>query len=58
VICYGRGGDISTNRREEAEMTALCLRILQAVLVYTLMLQGGLTGETWPGLLGAAGRRR
>ena len=34
VICYGRGGEISTNRREEVEMTALCLRILQAALVY------------------------
>ncbi|SDL99474.1 Tn3 transposase DDE domain-containing protein [Nonomuraea jiangxiensis] len=33
VICYGRGGEISTNRRDEVEMTALCLRILQASLV-------------------------
>jgi TnpA family transposase len=40
VICYGRGGEISTNRHEEVEITALCLRILQAALVYvnTLML--------------------
>jgi TnpA family transposase len=30
VICYGRGGEISTNRHEEVEMTTLCLRILQA----------------------------
>jgi len=59
VICYGRGGDISTNRREEVEMTALCLRILQAALVYvnTLMLQDVLAGETWSGLLGEADRR-
>ncbi len=27
-ICYRRGGEISTNRREEMEMTASCLRIL------------------------------
>lgn len=59
VICYGRGGEISTNRREEAEMTALCLRILQASLVYlnTLMLQDVLAGEAWSGLLGEADRR-
>jgi hypothetical protein len=58
VICYGRGQEISTNRREEAEMTALCLRILQASLVYvnTLMLQDVLADESWSGLLGEADR--
>ncbi|MFI7154360.1 Tn3 family transposase [Nonomuraea sp. NPDC050022] len=41
IIFYGKGGDIATNRREEMEMTVLCLRILQAALVYinTLMIQ-------------------
>ncbi len=34
VIFYGKGGGIATNRREELEMTVLCLRILQVVLVY------------------------
>jgi len=59
VICYGRGGEISTNRREEVEMTALCLRILQAALVYvnTLMLQDVLAGETWSALLTPEDRR-
>jgi Tn3 transposase DDE domain len=59
VICYGGGQEISTNRREEAEMTALCLRILQASLVYvnTLMLQDVLADETWSALLGAPDRR-
>ena len=59
VICYGRGGEISTNRHEEVEMTALCLRILQAALVYvnTLMLQDVLAEEEWAGLLGPADRR-
>lgn len=40
VICYGRGGELSTNRRE-VEMTGLYLRTLQAALVHanTLMLQ-------------------
>jgi TnpA family transposase len=59
VICYGRGGEISTNRREEVEMTALCLRILQAALVFvnTLMLQDVLAEDTWSALLGPADRR-
>ena len=59
VICYGRGGEISTNRHEEVEMTALCLRVLQAALVYvnTLMLQDVLAEEEWAALLGPADRR-
>jgi TnpA family transposase len=59
VICYGRGGEISTNRREEIEMTSLCLRILQAALVYvnTLMLQDVLADEAWARILGPADRR-
>jgi len=59
VICYGRSGEISTNRRDEVEMTALCLRILQASLVYvnTLMLQDVLADEQWSGLLTPADRR-
>ena len=59
MICCGRGGEISTNRREEVEMTALCLRILQAALVYvnTLMLQDVLADEAWSVLLGEADRR-
>jgi Tn3 transposase DDE domain len=59
VICYGRGGEISTNWHEEVEMTALCLRILQATLVYvnTLMLQDVLAEEERSALLGPADRR-
>ena len=40
-------------------MTALCLRILQAALVYvnTLMLQDALAEEHWAGMLGPADRR-
>ncbi|WP_344953924.1 Tn3 family transposase, partial [Sphaerisporangium flaviroseum] len=59
VICYGRGGEISTNRCEEVEMTALCLRILQAALVYvnTLMLQDVLAEQQWADLLTPADRR-
>ncbi|TDC19328.1 hypothetical protein E1265_24100 [Streptomyces sp. 8K308] len=59
VIYYGKGGEISTNRREEVEMAALCLRILQASLVYinTLMLQDVLTEPRWSDLLTPADRR-
>ncbi len=41
VIYYGKGGEIASNRQDEQEMTVLCLRILQAALVYVnnLMLQ-------------------
>ncbi|MGN9846676.1 Tn3 family transposase [Nonomuraea sp. H19] len=58
VIFYGKGGDI-TNRREELEMTVLCLRILQAALVYinTLMLQDVLADPEWAKLLKPADRR-
>ncbi|MGW2755828.1 transposase [Streptomyces sp. NPDC001273] len=59
VIYYGKGGEISTNRREEVKMAALCLRILQASLVYvnTLMLQDVLAEPQWAALLGPADRR-
>lgn len=59
VICYGKRGEISTNRREEVEMTALCLRILQASLVYvnTLMLQEVLGEPAWSGILTPTDRR-
>ncbi|GAA4224801.1 hypothetical protein GCM10023075_21180 [Streptosporangium album] len=59
VIFYGKGGDIATNRREELEMTVLCLRILQAALVYinTLMLQDVLADPQWAKLLKPADRR-
>jgi hypothetical protein len=59
VIFYGRGGDIATNRREELEMSVLCLRILQAALVYTntLMLQDVLADPSWANQLKPADRR-
>ena len=53
----GKGGDIATNRRDEQELSVLCLRVLQAAVVYvnTLMVQDVLA----EGLveLGAADRR-
>jgi hypothetical protein len=59
VIFFGKGGDIATNRRDEQELSVLCLRILQAALVYvnTLMVQDVLAEETWAGRLTTEARR-
>jgi TnpA family transposase len=35
-VIFGKGGDIATNRRDEQELSVLCLRVLQAALVYPL----------------------
>jgi len=41
IIFFGKGGDIPSNRRDEQELSVLCLRVLQAAMVYinTLMIQ-------------------
>jgi TnpA family transposase len=59
VIFYGKGGDLATNRRDEQEMSVLCLRIMQAALVYvnTLMIQDVLADEEWTEVLTAEDRR-
>lgn len=59
VLAYGKRGDIQTNRRDEQELFVLCLRILQAALVYinTLMLQDILDDPAWGDLLTPADRR-
>lgn len=53
VIFYGKGGDLASNRRDEQEMSVLCLRILQAALVYvnTLMVQDLLAEPDWEHVL-------
>ena len=40
-LFFGNGGDIPSNRRDEQELSVLCLRVLQAAMVYinTLMIQ-------------------
>ena len=40
-ILYGKGGDFATNRLEEADVSMLCLQLLQVSMVYvnTLMIQ-------------------
>ena len=59
VIFFGKGGDIATNRRDEQELSVLCLRILQTALVYvnTLMVQDVLADEAWADRLTAEDRR-
>jgi TnpA family transposase len=59
VIFYGKGGDLATNRRDEQEMSVLCLRILQAALVYvnTLMVQDLLADPEWADVLTSEDRR-
>jgi TnpA family transposase len=41
IIYFGKGGDIPANRRDEQELSVLCLQVLQAAVVYlnTLMIQ-------------------
>ena len=59
VIFFGKGGDIATNRRDEQELSVLCLRVLQAALVYvnTLMVQDVLADDDWADQLTDADRR-
>ena len=49
VIFFGKGGDIASNRRDEQELSVLCLRVLQLALVYvnTLMVQDVPADEAW-----------
>ena len=48
-ILYGKGGEFATNRLEDAEVSMLCLHLLQICLVFvnTLMLQRGLNEPEW-----------
>ncbi len=52
-IFYGKARDIASNRRDEQEMSVLCLHILQAAMVYvnTLVLQDVLAEDEWSQLL-------
>lgn len=58
MIFYGKGGDIATNRRDEQELSVLCLRVLQAALVYvnTLMVQDIRADDEWAAQLTDADR--
>ena len=48
-VFYGKGGEISTNRRDDQELAVLALHLLQSSLVYinTLMLQRVLAEPAW-----------
>jgi TnpA family transposase len=59
LIFFGGGGDIPSNRRDERELSVLCLRVLQAAMVYinTLMLQDILHHPVWADRLTAEDKR-
>jgi TnpA family transposase len=48
-IFYGRGSELASNRRDEQEVSALAMHLLQNVLVYinTRMIQHVLIGNGW-----------
>jgi TnpA family transposase len=58
-IFFGKSGELSTNRREEQEISMICLQILQSCLGYvnTLMIQDTLAEPEWADRLGDADRR-
>nr|WP_218002442.1 Tn3 family transposase [Nocardia brevicatena] len=59
IIYYGKSAEIASNRRDEQEMSVLCLRICQAALVYVnvLMIQDILADPEWDGVLTAEDER-
>jgi TnpA family transposase len=59
IIFYGRQGELASNRADEQEVSVLCLRILQASLVYinTLLLQEVLAEPEWNNILTPEDRR-
>ena len=58
-ILYGRGGEVSSNRREDQEATVLSLHLLQNCMVFvnTLMIQRVLGDPIWAARMGPAERR-
>ncbi len=59
IIFYGKSGDLASNRRDEQELSVLCLRVLQSALVYinTLMVQDILTDNDLAASLTTEDRR-
>jgi TnpA family transposase len=55
-IFYGKGGEISTNKIEDQELSVLSLHLLQNCLVYinTLMIQKVLSQSKWFDLMAPA----
>lgn len=58
-IFFGRGGEISSNRRDDQELSLLSLHLLQVSLVYinTLMVQAVLKTKRWQSRLTAEDNR-
>jgi hypothetical protein len=58
-IFVGKSGELSSNRREEQEISMICLQILKSCLgfINTLMIQDTLADPERVGKLGDAGRR-
>jgi len=58
-IRFGKSGQLSSSRREEQELSMLCLHILQSCLgfINTLMIQDILAEPQWADVPGDAGRR-
>ena len=58
-IFFGKSGELSSNRREEQEISMSCLQILQSCLGYinTLMIQDTLAEPEWADRLSDADRR-
>jgi TnpA family transposase len=52
IIFYGKGGDITSNRRDEQELSLLCLQVLQSALVYVNTLMVKTSSPTAPGPTG------
>ncbi|GAB0107311.1 Tn3 family transposase [Nocardia sp. JMUB6875] len=59
IIFYGKNSELASSRRDEQEMSVLCLRICQAAMVYvnTLMIQDVLADPEWDGALTAEDER-
>ena len=59
IIFYGKNSEIASNRRDEQEMSVLCLRICQAAMVFInmLMIQDILADPDWDGVLTAEDER-
>jgi Tn3 transposase DDE domain len=58
-IFYGQQSEFTSNRADEHELSVLCLRILQAALVYvnTLLLQDVLVEPEWASILAPEDKR-
>ncbi|MCY0932132.1 Tn3 family transposase [Streptomyces sp. H27-H1] len=53
IIFFGKSGDLSSNRRDQQELSVLALHLLQTALVFvnTLMIQDMLADPEWADLL-------